>query len=129
MDKLAKKFKILLGQLLLLLFFSPVIYAQDLVEIFLRGEKAFSEGKYLLAAKLFDQVLEKDSDNYKVLRAQADTKVKLKKLKEAEDLLNRILDMPESKGRTILIFAKGETNGRKAELVDETVMALSLIHI
>ena len=124
MDKWAKIFKILSGQLLLLLFFSAVINAQDLVNIFARGEKAFSEGKYLVAEKLFDQVLEKDSDNYKVLRAQADTKVKLKKFKEAEDLLNKILTMPESKGRTILLFTKGENKGRKAELVDETVMAM-----
>ena len=124
MDKWAKFFKILSGQLLLLLFFSAVIHAQDLVNIFARGEKAFSEGKYLVAEKLFDQVLKKDSDNYKVLRAQADTKVELKKFKEAEDLLNKILTMPESKGRTILLFAKDENKGREAELVDETVMAM-----
>ena len=124
MDKWAKIFEMLSGQFLFLLFFSAVIYAQDLVNIFARGEKAFSEGRYLVAEKLFDQVLKKDPDNYKVLRAQADTKVELKKFKEAEDLLNKILDMPESKGRTIMIFAKGETKGRKAELVDETVMAM-----
>ena len=64
MDKWTKFFKILSVQFLLLLFFSAVINAQDLVNIFARGEKAFSEGKYLVAEKLFDQVLEKDSDNY-----------------------------------------------------------------
>ena len=63
MDKWAKIFKILSGQLLLLLFFSAVIHAQDLVSIFAMGEKAFSEGKYLEAERLFDQVLRKESDN------------------------------------------------------------------
>lgn len=121
MDKLTEK---LIVQLVLLLFSSMVLHAQDIGDIFAGGERAFSQGKYLIAEKNFARVLEKDSDNYKVLRAQADTKIKLKKFQEAEDLLNRILAMPESKGRNIMVFLKGETKGRKAELVDETVMAI-----
>ena len=79
MDKLIK---ILTVQSLLVLFFASPLYAQDLAEIFSSGEKAFSQGKYLIAEKKFDQVLKKDSDNFKVLRAQADTKIKLKKFQD-----------------------------------------------
>ncbi len=121
MNKLTE---ILMVQLVILLFSSVALHAQDLTEIFAIGEKAFSQGKYLIAEKNFGQVLKKDPDNFKVLRAQADTKIKLKKFQEAEDLLNKILAMPESRGRNIVVFKKGEPEGRKAELVDETVMAI-----
>ncbi|MEK9628729.1 MAG: SUMF1/EgtB/PvdO family nonheme iron enzyme [Nitrospinota bacterium] len=124
MDLLNKKIKLFVFLFLILLFSSVPLYAQDMTKVFARGEKAFSEGKYLEAESKFAQVLEKDSDNFKVLRAQADTKIKLKKFNEAEELLDRILAMPESRGRNILVFAKGKTEGRKAELVDETVMAM-----
>ncbi|MBT5471795.1 MAG: SUMF1/EgtB/PvdO family nonheme iron enzyme [Nitrospina sp.] len=119
-----KEIKIFALQLFLILFLPAVLYAQDLNEVFAIGEKNFASGKYLEAEKYFSEVLEKDPDNYKVLRAQADTKIKLKKFKEAEELLNRILAMPESRGRNILVFEKGSAEGRKAELVDETVMVL-----
>lgn len=109
---------------LLLLFWSAALYAQDINTIFANGEKAFTLGKYLEAEKSFSKVLKLEPGNYKVLRAQADTKVKLKKFQEAEMLLGKILAMPESRGRNILVFSKGNAKGRKAELVDETVMAI-----
>jgi len=107
-----------------LLFWSAALYAQDINTIFANGEKAFTLGKYLEAEKSFSKVLKLEPGNYKVLRAQADTKVKLKKFQEAEMLLDKILAMPESRGRNILVFSKGNAKGRKAELVDETVMAI-----
>ena len=125
MKKLSKKLiTVSIAQLLILLFSSVVLHAQDIDKIFANGEKAFASGKYQEAETSFRQVLEKDPDNYKVLRAQADTKIKLEKFQEAEMLLDKILAMPESRGRTVLVFAKGDSKGRKAELVDETVMVL-----
>jgi sulfatase modifying factor 1 len=111
-------------QLLILFFSSVAVYAQDIDKIFASGEKAFASGKYQEAEKIFGQVLEKDPDNYKVLRVQADTKVKLKKFQEAEMFLDRIIAMPESRGRNIVVFVKGSSKGRKAELIDESVMVL-----
>jgi sulfatase modifying factor 1 len=113
-----------IAQLLILFFSSVAVYAQDIDKIFASGEKAFASGKYQEAEKIFGQVLEKDPDNYKVLRVQADTKVKLKKFQEAEMFLDRIIAMPESRGRNIVVFVKGSSKGRKAELVDESVMVL-----
>ena len=124
MDRFTKKSRIFIMQLLIVFFFENTLHAQDIDEILSNGEAAFVQGKYLIAEKAFKEVLEKAPDNYKVLRKQADTKIKLKKFKEAEELLNRILAMPESRGRNILVFEKGGTQGRKAELVDETVMAI-----
>jgi len=124
MNKLTKSFGIFIMQLLIVFFLETTLNAQDIDEILANGEAAFAQGKYLIAEKAFTKVLEKTSDNYKVLRKQADTKIKLKKFKEAEELLNRILGMPESRGRNVLVFEKGSVEGRKAELVDETVMAM-----
>ena len=125
MRKLSRKiFTASIAQFLILLCSSAALHAQDIDKIFTKGEKAFASGKYQEAEKSFGQVLEKDRDNYKVLRAQANTKIKLKKFQEAETLLDKILAMPESRGRNVLVFEKGSSKGRKAELVDETVMIL-----
>ena len=124
MAKLTIGFKTIILQLLVIFSFQTSSYAQSIDEILANGEAAFSQGKYLVAEKKFKKVLEKDPDNYKVLRAQADTKIKLKKFSEAEELLNKILAMPESRGRNVLVFKIGNSEERKAELVDETVMAI-----
>ena len=125
MRKLSRKiFTASIAQFLILMCSSVALHAQDIDKIFTKGEKAFASGKYQEAEKSFGQVLEKDRDNYKVLRAQANTKIKLEKFQEAETLLDKILAMPESRGRNVLVFEKGSSKGRKAELVDETVMIL-----
>ena len=86
------------------------------------GEKAFLLGEYGEAEKIYGSALEIDPDNYILLKAQANTKIKLKKFIEAEKLLDKILSMPLAAGRDILIHT--EDGLLEAELVDETVMAL-----
>ena len=86
------------------------------------GEKAFLLGEYGEAEKIYGSALEIDPDNYILLKAQANTKIKLKKFIEAEKLLDKILSMPLATGRDILIHT--EDGLLEAELVDETVMAL-----
>jgi formylglycine-generating enzyme required for sulfatase activity len=88
------------------------------------GQKAFSEGKYEDAEKLFTQVVAKAPDDHKALRSLAETKIKLKKLEEAENLIDRILKMPVVKGRNVQIYVAGDPNPHEAELVDETVMVV-----
>ena len=88
------------------------------------GEKAFSLGKYEEAENFFRAVLEKEPGNFITLKAQANTKIKLKKYAEAEKLLDKILAMPVSTGRNILVYAEGESVPLEAELVDENVMAV-----
>ena len=86
------------------------------------GEKAFLLGEYKEAEKIYGSALEIDPNNYILLKAQANTKIKLKKFVEAEKLLDKILSMPLATGRDILIHT--EDGLLEAELVDETVMAL-----
>ncbi|MBT5551408.1 MAG: SUMF1/EgtB/PvdO family nonheme iron enzyme [Nitrospina sp.] len=88
------------------------------------GEKAFLLGKYVDAENIFRSLLKKEPDNYILLRAQANTKIKLKKYMEAEKLLDKILTMPISTGRNILIHTDDSSEALEAELVDETVMAV-----
>ena len=88
------------------------------------GEKAFSLGKYKKAETIFRAVLEKEPGNFITLQAQANTKIKLKKYDEAEKLLDKILAMPASTGRNILIYTEDESEPLEAELVDENVMAM-----
>jgi len=58
------------------------------------------------------------------LTSLAQQKIKLEKYIAAEKLLDKILSMPVSTGRNILIFTEDNPEGLAAELVDETVMAV-----
>ncbi len=86
------------------------------------GEKAFLLREYAKAERIFSAILAKEPDNYILLRAQANTKIKLKKFTEAEKLLDKILATPVSTGRDVLVYTEG--GALEAELVDETVMAV-----
>ncbi len=86
------------------------------------GEKAFFLGEYDKAENIFSVLLEKEPDNFILLRAQANTKIKLKKFAEAEKLLDKILAMPVSTGRDVLVHTR--EGALEAELVDETVMVV-----
>ena len=92
------------------------------VDLLQSGQKAFSEGKYQEAEQFFAQAVAKAPNDHKVLRALAETKIKLNKFQEAETFIDRILAMPVVKGRNVLIFIEGDPNPHEAELVDETVM-------
>ena len=96
--------------------------AQENLDSMADGEKAFLLGEYGEAEKIYGSALEIDPDNYILLKAQANTKIKLKKFIEAEKLLDKILSMPLATGRDILVHT--EDGLLEAELVDETVMAL-----
>ncbi len=90
----------------------------------LAGQRAFSEGKYAEAEQWFGQVVAKAPDDYKALRALAETKIKLKKFAEAEGLIDRILKMPVVKGRNVRVIVEGDPQSHEAEIVDERVMAV-----
>jgi formylglycine-generating enzyme len=115
---------ILFVVLLMTLAGASILSAQENLGSQAEGEKAFLLGKYKEAEEIFRSILKKEPDNYIVLRAQANTKIKLKKYSEAEKLLDKILSMPVSTGRNILIYSEGNSTALEAELVDETVMAV-----
>ena len=107
-----------------LMAISPGIAQADDVDLLQSGEKAFSAGKYQEAEQFFSQAVAKAPNDHKVLRALAETKMKLEKFQEAETLIDRILKMPVVKGRNVLVFIEGDPNPHEAELVDETVMII-----
>ncbi len=100
---------------------TPVL-AEDSLGSLEEGEKAFLLGEYDKAEKIFDAVLEREPNNFILLRAQANTKIKLEKFVEAEKMLNAILAMPASTGRDIRVHT--DAGILEAELVDENVMAV-----
>ncbi len=105
----------------LLAFPTGVSQAEE-ADLLLSGQQAFSEKKYQEAEQFFSQAVAKEPDDHKALRALAETKIKLKKFKEAEALIDRILEMPAVKGRNVLVYVEGDPNPHEAELVDEAVM-------
>lgn len=117
------QFRILILSVMFLLIGS-ILSAEENLGSQADGEKAFLLGKYVEAEKIFSAILEKEPGNYILLRAQANTKIKLEKYSEAENLLDKILAMPLSTGRNILIYSEGNSEALEAELVDETVMAM-----
>ena len=70
------------------------------------GEKAFLLGEYGEAEKIYGSALEIDPNNYILLKAQANTKIKLKKFIEAEKLLDKIPSMPLATGRDIFVHTE-----------------------
>ena len=99
-------------------------WAEEALNLLEDGNRAFVHGKYHDAEILLDKALNMDPDNYKAIRISADVKIKLEKYSEAERLLDRLLKMPTSTGRNILVYIEGNPEPHEAELVDETVMML-----
>ena len=111
-------------QITALFSWSAPSQADEFYDLQASGERALLLGGYQEAEKFFLQALEIDAENFKVLRDLANAQIKLEKYIEAEKQLIEILKMPASSGRDILVFEEGETEGREAELVDETVMRI-----
>lgn len=94
----------------------------DITETLSKGDLAVQEGDFKTAEQVFTQALQEDPENYRVLFSLAKVKVSLKKLAEADKLLDQILAMKASNGRDVLVYMEGETDPLEAELVDEIVM-------
>lgn len=109
-----------------LVFFSCIVFfgsasAEDVSKIIIEGEDAFARKDFVKAEKIFAKVDKLDPDNYRILKRLAESKVEQGKYAEADPILDRILAMPVSTGRDVLVFLDGN-KPRKAELVDETVV-------
>jgi formylglycine-generating enzyme required for sulfatase activity len=111
-------------QITALFSWTPASQADEFYDLQASGEKALLLGEYKKAEKIYLQALEIDAENFKILRDLANAQIKLEKYIEAEKHLIEILKMPASSGRDILVYEEGESEGREAELVDETVMRI-----
>ncbi len=88
-----------------------------------KGDKAVMDQKYSEAESHYTQALQADPESPRILRSLAEVKIVLKKYKEAKGLVDKILAMPVANGRDVLVFYKGDSQGRDAELVDELVIS------
>lgn len=111
-------------QLCIFSFQVNLIEAADAADILISGEKAFAKKDYTAAEKFFDEAVKIEPKNYKALRSLAEVKIKLEKFQEAESFLDRILALPATTGRDILVYLPGDPEAQEAEIVDDNVMAL-----
>lgn len=107
---------------LAVLFVLPVQAFADIAKMLTAGDQALKEKEYVAAEKIFSQAMKTDSDNFRVLKALAESKIGLGKFNEANDLIDRLLAMEITNGKQVLVTLEGETEPLKAELVDETVI-------
>lgn len=117
-----KCFHLYAAGVLAVLFVLPVQAFGDIAKMLTAGDQALKEKEYAAAEKIFSQAMETDPDNFRVLKALAESKIGLEKYNEANDLIDKLLAMPVTNGKQVLVTLEGETEPLKAELVDETVI-------
>ena len=122
MDK--KSTNILLKIGILIFGFLPQNSFADLNELIQQGDSALTTGNIKIAEQAFAKALELDPKNYRLLMFLGQIKFEKEQYAEAEKLVTRILAMPITRGRNVLVHLKGESEPLEAELVDETVMMI-----
>ena len=100
----------------------PVQALGDISKSITAGDQAFAIRDYPVAVKIYSQVLQADPENFRVMISLANVKIALKKFKQADALLGRVLAMEVSRGKKVLVTLEGESEPLEAELVDETVI-------
>ncbi|MEE8269360.1 MAG: tetratricopeptide repeat protein, partial [Nitrospinaceae bacterium] len=98
------------------------VFADEVTHLIHQGDQALLEKNLPSAEKIFTEALEMEPDNYRIIISLAEIKEKLEKYEEAKNLAKQILDMPEARGRQVLVYLEGETEPLEASVVDETVM-------
>lgn len=102
--------------------FLPVQAFGDIAKSISAGDHAFAINDYPVAEKIYSEILQTEPENFRVMHSLAEVKIALKKFKEADTLLGRILALEVSKGKKVLVTLEGESEPLEAELVDETVI-------
>ena len=97
------------------------IFADD-TDLLGKGDIAVQDKDFVSAEKIFSQALKNDPENYRILFSLAKAKVELKKLKEADIILDKVLAMKVSNGRDVIVTKIDGSNPLEAELVDEIVV-------
>jgi len=100
----------------------PVQALGDISKSITAGDQAFAIRDYPVAVKIYSQILQADPENFRVMISLAKVKIALKKFKQADALLGRVLAMEVSRGKKVLVTLEGESEPLEAELVDETVI-------
>ena len=109
---------------ILIIGFLPQNSFADLNDLIQQGDSALKTGNIKIAEKAFAKALGLDPENYLLLKSLGEIKFEKGQYAEAEKLVTRILAMPITRGRNVLVHLKGESEPLEAELVDETVMMI-----
>ena len=110
----------------LALSISPIPAFGAIENLISLGEAARAKGKMVLAERFFTQAAAANPEGYRAMKALAEIKFELGKLKEANDLIEHLLVLKVTGGRQVLVFLKGEKEPVPGELVDETVVKMEI---
>ena len=102
----------------------PAFGASD--NLISKGAAARAKGKLALAEKFFTQAAAANPQGYRAMKALAEIKFELGKVKEANDLIERLLALKVTGGRQVLVYLKDEKEAVSGELVDETVVKMEM---
>jgi len=119
-DKKLKMFLLTLG--VFCLCSSPQIIFGDNTDLLGQGDIAVQNKDFIAAEKIFSEALKNDPENYRILFSLAKAKVELKKIKEADVILDKVLAMKVANGRDVLVTLADGSGPFAAELVDEIVV-------
>ena len=123
-----------------IVFFMTIISANnalaDVPKLLAQGDQHRLMGEYSLAEKVYIKALEKEPENYRILKSLVEVKFALEKYVEAKPLALKILSRKVMLQKRVKVFLKGNPDSLKgaispntrtpyhfAELVDETVIA------
>jgi sulfatase modifying factor 1 len=118
--KLLKLVLIVAGVFSLLV--SPQNIFADNTDLLGKGDIAVQDKDFVSAEKIFSQALKNDPENYRILWSLAQAKVELKKFKEADVIMDKVLAMKVANGRDVLVTLADGSGPFAAELVDEIVV-------
>jgi len=119
---LKNKTSTLIGAIAFVLLIAVPSAHATLSEMIAEADNAYESGNKAQAETLYTSVLEKDPGNYRVIGNLAEIKIGKGELKEAKELLGKILKMKVTNRRDVLVYMRGEDKPREAEVVDETVI-------
>ena len=109
-----------------LVIFPGAVFGEPL-NLISQGDRAIENGNLLRAEKIFTEAVKQNPKGYRALKSLTEVKVSLKKYKEANALIEKILALEVTGGRKVLVFFEAEKEPLKAELVDETVLKAGIV--
>jgi len=92
-----------------------------------KGEQALAMGSMDLAEQIFTQAAAANPEGYRALKSLAEIKFQLGKYQEANELIDRLLNLKVTGGRQVQVFLEGQEEPVPGELVDETVVKMGIV--
>ncbi len=104
------------------IFLHPIPGLASVIDETLEGDAKLSQGEIQAAEKHYATALGMDPENWRVMRSLAEVKFQLKKYKETQKLVDRLLAKEVIKRNTVMVTVEGDPEPFEAEIVDERVV-------